>query len=164
MLANRKGFTLIELLVVIAILATLAVTVFVAINPAKRFQDSRNARRQSDVATILDAVHTSTVDNGDLPTTISGLTAGTMYELSTGPVGSATVSTQCTAAGATGGLVDVMTAPPAGINDALAQMPVDPQLGTTSVPSGYAIQRNANNMITITACGAENGVDITASR
>jgi len=38
---NIRGFTLIELLLVIGIIATLAVVTFVALDPAKRFQDVR---------------------------------------------------------------------------------------------------------------------------
>ena len=47
--SNLKGFTLIELLVVIAIIATLAVLVYVALDPVRRFQESRNSRRWTDV-------------------------------------------------------------------------------------------------------------------
>ena len=42
---------MIELLIVITIIVILAAAVFVALNPAKRFADARNARRQE----ILDA-------------------------------------------------------------------------------------------------------------
>src|SRR3990172_13372408 len=68
---NLKGFTLIELLIVMAILAILAVVVFVALNPAKRLQDTRDAKRVSDINSILTAVHASTIDNsGTLPVDI----------------------------------------------------------------------------------------------
>src|SRR3989344_7328106 len=63
-LSTKKGFTLIELLIVMAILAILAVVVFVALNPAKRLQDTRDAKRVSDVQAILTAIHASTIDNG----------------------------------------------------------------------------------------------------
>jgi len=41
---SKKGFTLIELLVVIAIISILAVVVFVALDPVKRFADARNSK------------------------------------------------------------------------------------------------------------------------
>ena len=64
-----KGFTLIELLLVIGIIAILAVAVFVALNPAKRFADARDARRESDVETILSALHQYNIDQkGVFPT------------------------------------------------------------------------------------------------
>jgi len=59
---HRNGFTLVELLVVIAIIAILFAVVLIAINPAQRFKDSRNARRLSDVGSIVGAVTTYTAD------------------------------------------------------------------------------------------------------
>src|SRR5260221_29454 len=67
--SNISGFTLIELLIVITIIATLAVVVFVALNPAKRLADARDSRRTADVDTVLTAIHQAIVDNkGSLPT------------------------------------------------------------------------------------------------
>ena len=60
---NEKAFTLIELLLVVAIIATLAVVVFVALNPAQRLKDSKDARRTSDIDTILSAVHEYIIDS-----------------------------------------------------------------------------------------------------
>src|SRR5260221_8328195 len=79
----QKGFTLIELLIVIVIITALAVTVFVALNPVKRTQDAREARRTSDVETILTAIHEYIVDNkGALPTGLS--TSMTLTQIGTG--------------------------------------------------------------------------------
>ena len=66
---GRIGFTLVELLVVIAIIAILFAVVLVAINPAQRFKDSRNARRLSDVGSIVGAVTTYTADKRGTPPT-----------------------------------------------------------------------------------------------
>ena len=54
--SQRNGFTLIELLVVISIIAVLFAVVLIAINPAKRFAEANNARRQSDVRSLSDAI------------------------------------------------------------------------------------------------------------
>jgi len=59
---QKKGFTLIELLIVIAIIAVLAAIIFVAVDPAKRGAQSRDARRSAEVTSILNAVMTYIVD------------------------------------------------------------------------------------------------------
>ena len=69
---NQKGFTLLEILLVVAAIAILAGIVIVAINPNKQLGDTRNAQRQSNVSTILDAVYQYSVDNnGVLPASIT---------------------------------------------------------------------------------------------
>src|SRR3989344_605764 len=72
-----KGFTLIELLIVIAILGILAAAVLVAINPAKRTKQARDAGRKNDIgslATELQAYYT-TPGQGFYPTALNVLTA-----------------------------------------------------------------------------------------
>ena len=60
---NSKGFTLIELLIVIGIIGFLAAAVLVAVDPVKRIQDSRDARRYSETNAILNAILTKQVDD-----------------------------------------------------------------------------------------------------
>ncbi len=60
---TKLGFTLIELLVVIGIIAILAGIVVVAINPSRQFAQARNAQRESNVATILNAIGQNIADN-----------------------------------------------------------------------------------------------------
>lgn len=95
---NYFGFTLIELLIVIAILGILAAAVLVAVNPAKRQKQARDAARKSDVgqlATALQAYFT-TPGQGLYPTgngcgTAGGLTtltaSGDLKRLPTDPTG-----------------------------------------------------------------------------
>ena len=76
---RRAGFTLIELLVVIGILTILLALVLVAINPARQFSITNNAKRRADVNTILNAVSQYQVDNkGALPAGISSTSATTI--------------------------------------------------------------------------------------
>ncbi|MGA2113123.1 MAG: prepilin-type N-terminal cleavage/methylation domain-containing protein [Bryobacteraceae bacterium] len=63
----RKAFTLIELTVVIAILAILATVVVLTLNPAGLLQESRDASRLSDMATLNNAVSYSLADNAGEP-------------------------------------------------------------------------------------------------
>lgn len=53
---RNQGFTLIELLVTVAILAVLAAVVLVAINPAKRLRQARDAKRKQDINQIANAL------------------------------------------------------------------------------------------------------------
>jgi len=149
-----KGFTLIELLVVIAIIAILAVAVFVALDPVTRFAEARNARRWTDVDSILTAVHEYIIDNdGVLP---SGLTSG----MSVTQIGTATTGcdTSCTEAVATSCV---------NLNSTLAKylksMPTDPSGGTQST-TYYYISVDSNNIVSVGACKDEQGETIEVSR
>jgi len=61
--SRQAGFTLIEILVVIGIIALLAAVVIIAINPARQFAQARNAQRESNINTILNAIGQNIVDN-----------------------------------------------------------------------------------------------------
>src|SRR3989344_8708718 len=97
---HRKGFTLIEVLIVVTVIALLSVSVFVALDPAKRVKDAKDSRRTTDVNSILTAVHEYIIDNkGALPT---GLTTGMVEkQLGTAGTGCAIATGGCSVAGAT---------------------------------------------------------------
>lgn len=149
-----KGFTLIEILVVIAIIAILAIVVFVALNPAKRIADSKDARRTTDVGSVLTAVQSYIVDNrGALPT---GLTAGmSEAQLGTAVTGAAIATGGC--AVTTAAALDMSTP----LVKYLKSIPADPD-GTAALTK-YSIAVDANGIVTVKACGAEN-TTISASR
>ena len=149
---KESGFTLIELLVVIGIIAALTTTVFVAIDPAKRFKDARNARRISDADTILGAVHQYIVDTG------GSLPAG--IGTSVTQIGSCTTGGATLCSGAVAACVDLAST--LGSNKYIKNNPVDPQSGTTT-NTGYSITKDTNNLFTVTACLAE-GTTISSSR
>lgn len=157
----RKGFTLIELLIVIVIIATLAVTVFVALDPAKRLKDTRDARRTSDIQSILTAIHQSIVDNkGVLPT---GLSAGMAEEqLGTDATGCAIATATCNVVGGANpgeSCLDLTTP----LVKYLKSIPLDPNGGTAG-KTKFSVVVDTNNIVTVKACGAENVASITVSR
>lgn len=154
----NKGFTLIELLVVIAIIAILAVLVFVALNPAKRFQDSRNSRRATDVGEILTAVHECIVDNaGSVTPCLGTLTALDTYEI----VSSAASACDDVCTGVTS---DTHCADLDGNLQAyLKTLPIDPG-GAATGHTEYTISVDTNNIVSIDSCSAEAGVVVRASR
>ena len=136
---GNKGFTLIELLVVIAIIAILATVVFVALDPATRFADARNSRRWNDVNSILTAVHECIVDNGGILATC-GIVDNAVNSLGTGGLD---LSTQ--------------------LAPYLKTMPQDPRSGTPAA-TGYTLEADINNIVTIGASAAENAAIISVSR
>ncbi len=54
MISNKKGFTLIELIIVMAIIGILAVVGIVSISG--KAQEARNAKRKSDMSTVISAM------------------------------------------------------------------------------------------------------------
>lgn len=152
----QRGFTLIELLVVIAIIAILAAVVFVALNPVQRFADARNSTRISDVNSLLTAVHEYIVDNGGaLPT---GLTAG-MAESQLGTTATGATTTVGGAACGTAAAAVNLATP---LVKYLVSIPVDPQ--GSAAKTGYSVVVNANSIVTVRACSAENAAVIQVSR
>ena len=139
MIRKQSAFTLIELLVVIAIIAILAVVVFVALDPARRFAEARNSRRWADVNNILTAVHECIVDNDGSLTTCGVGTTGTQVL-------------------GTGGL-DISTQ----MGPYLKSMPQDPETGTAA-DTGYSLNVDTNNMVTITSDDAELSETVQVSR
>lgn len=153
---GRRGFTLIELLVVITIIAALAVVVFVALNPAKRLQDARDARRTTDVDSILTAIHIYIVDNkGSYPT---GLSSGMAEaQLGTATSGCAVSTGGCAAAGAA--CLDLSTP----LAKYLKSIPTDPNVGT-ALETDYDVVVDSNGIVTVKACGVEGSTNISSSR
>ena len=156
--STRKGFTLIELLVVITIIAALAVAVFVALNPAQRLKDTRDARRTSDVDSLLTAIHQYVVDHkGSYPAGLSASTA--ISQLGTDASGCSGTVGVCT--------INVAQDACANLTSPLAQylqsMPLDPKDGTAA-QTKYAAAVDANGIVTVTACGSEGASTIKSSR
>jgi prepilin-type N-terminal cleavage/methylation domain-containing protein len=146
-----KGFTLIELLLTVTVVALLAVTVLVSLNPATRIRDAKNARRTTDVDTILAAIHTSIVDtSGTYPT---GLSAGmNETQIGSGTTGGVIATGGCAVTPT--GCVNLATP----LASYLASMPIDPSGGSTytAAKTGYSVVVNSSGIITIKACGAES--------
>lgn len=157
---SKKGFTLIELILVIAIVAVLAGAIFVAIDPARRLNESRNAQREGDVIAMLDAVVKYQVDNdGDHHSEVSAITAGEYVIVGTTDdddglcTSEASASAACSNTTTGSGTADCVDLTQLGTNY-LADLPNDPSNGSDADTS-YYISRASNNTITIGSCDEE---------
>ena len=159
-----RGFTLIELLIVIGIIGIVAAAVLVAVDPAKRFAQSRDARRAAEVYSILNAVLNYTADHvGASPAAIDG-DSSTAQILGTAASG---CNVGCSPAGTT----TVACADLHGdlVSTYIAKMPIDPR-GTNgsvtydSLRTGYYINRTAEGRITVGSCNPELVSDISVQR
>lgn len=147
---TKKGFTLIELIIVVAIIGLLAAALFVAVDPAKRIGQARDAQRWSDITSMLNAILTYTVDNTTLPTDVSNLTAGQNYAIDV-DTSSASGTYTCTAISATALTKAILKQSLVGAF--LATIPVDPSLSPlTATTSGYYINKASSGRIKIGAC------------
>ena len=163
---KNKGFTLVELLIVIAIIAILAAVVFVAIDPLRRFKDSRDSARWTDVTSVLEAAKTDQVDNGGpYHTNISSLTSATTYLIGTGGTGGCIATCPDAALGSTN-CVDLGYLVTEGY---LAKVATAPQAsgGTawTAAQTGYYLVYNSTTgTLKIGACDSENTDNIYVTR
>ncbi|QQR78607.1 MAG: type II secretion system protein [Candidatus Moraniibacteriota bacterium] len=151
---TKHAFTLIEILLAIGIIAVLATVVVVSLDPISRFRDARDARRLSDIQSILSAVHQYVIDNqGAFP---AGLDT-TERQIGTASSG-CTIGGQCAVAG-DGDCVDVSTS----LERYLKDIPFDPSAGELA-RSHYSISLNPNNIVTVTACDSDDASIAAVSR
>lgn len=155
---TTPGFTLIELLLVIGIIAVLATVVIVALDPAKRFADARNARRISDTQSILTAIRQYVVDNnGTLPPGLD-----TTEKQIGNAVDSYTFEITYGGCGVTGYSDSINFE--SSLAKYLKQIPFDPVAGADLGHSHYTVVADDNGIVTVRACEAEGEESILISR
>jgi prepilin-type N-terminal cleavage/methylation domain-containing protein len=157
---NSKGFTLIELLIVIAIIAIIAGAIFVALNPLQRFQDSRDARRWSDAASLLGAIKVNQVDlKGINPWPIQIASSGIGLMISSATTTSGCNATACnTLATSTNACINLQPIVDSGYLGALPVSPNESGSWTTTL-TGYVLTKSATGAIKIQACEVGNSAN-----
>lgn len=158
----KKGFTLIELLVVIGILAILLAITLIAINPARQFGQANNTQRRSDILQILNATHQYVAEHqGQLPPEVLALTAGaapTVFNATNFPLLCGQLVTNYLPALPTDPSLDTGT-----ITDCSNVAGGWQEVGST-LTTGYAVGRDANNRVTVSAPTTDNAAVITVTR
>ncbi|SRR3989339_601981 len=150
-LRHHRGFTLIELLLVMGILAVLMFVVLTAINPNRQLGQARNARRQADIQSIIEAVSQYSIDKGYPPADIpQGLSlAKPLCQFSM-------TYAECDAMN--GFHLRMLS------GTYLPEMPKDPLLVQSGTGTRYKIYRNEDRRVFIFATGAEDGKSIWVAR
>jgi prepilin-type N-terminal cleavage/methylation domain-containing protein len=161
--SRESGFTLVELLIVIAVIAILAAAVYAALNPQKRFQDARDARRVTDANAILSALKLYQIDNkGNDFMAINYLTVGNVYMIgaATGACNSVTCDTPVSSFNSCINISGLVS------TGYLGAMPISPSGAFSYNPgfSGYTITRQSNGIIIVRACESEDTDEISVSR
>lgn len=171
---NNHGFTLIELLLVIAVIGIIAAVVFVALDPLTRFQDARDATRNSDLNAYISAAKVDQVDNGgSYLTAIANLTAGEVYMIVNGSsmtTGCADNNASCdTNVTSDTHCADLSGLVTEGYMGRVKESPAgavtwDDGSSAGDEGTGYTISRSSSGILTVRACESENTTEIFVSR
>ncbi len=158
---NKKGFTLIELLVSISIVSILATAVFTALDPMKRFKDSRDAKRDNDTTLLINAINLDKLDHGGVYlNNINNMVVGDVYMIGTATTSCDDQNTHC--------LTDVSSDTACvDLNDLvnrgyLGEIPVSPSVDVNwnQEYTGYTLSVSSTGLLTVRACEAENTTEI----
>lgn len=154
MLAHRpyRAFTLIELIIVIAIVAVVASAIFIAVDPAKRIGEAKDAQRWQDITAIAQAVEQYTADYGALPSDFASSSINTGEKV----VLCDTVTT-LTCDGQSRSCLIVDDTDFLGVY--LPQIPYDPDKSSDS-DTGYYITRGSGDIMSFGVCDAYASVGI----
>ena len=146
-----------ELLIVIGIITILFAVILVAVDPARRFGEARNAARFAESSSILSAILQYQVDNrGNLPAGIDSL-PGSGQVLGTNTTG---CNLTCTATRTETACLDMSGSL---VEAYLSAIPIDPGSGTSG-NTDYFMDKTAGGRLVVGACDPEVGVTVQVKR
>lgn len=152
-----SGFTLVELIVTIGLIGILFAVVLIAIDPAQRFAEARNATRHADVTSILSAViQYQHANRGNWPSGLDAL-PGSGQVLGTNAAG---CSTTCTATRTESACLDLTSTL---VDLYLAEIPADSGTGTSG-NTDYFIDKTTRGLLVVGACDPELAETIQVKR
>lgn len=164
---SKQGFTLVELLVVIGIIVLLFAVTLIAIDPAKRLRQARDAVRHQDVRDVLEAVQEFIVDNdGDTPAGLDAVDEDDGGEwrqiIGDGGIGgcSGDIGTICTDATTKNDCLSMETDLEPTY---FSEIPQDPG-GGDEANTMYYIDLNDTGRFQIGACDPQHAATISVSR
>ena len=153
---NTKGFTLIELIIVIAIIALLAAATFVAVDPAKRIGEARDAQRWSDVTAVADAYMKYVVDNNGSYVTTTNDGVVNFIRHTAGVAGTAPASCPASTTVTSASDVDLHGLVSAGY---IGDIPDDPG-GTDNDGTDYYFYKEASGKVLVGSCTKYSGASV----
>lgn len=129
-----------ELIIVITVIAILAGGLFVASKPQKRIGETNDAKRKNDAQAIEQAIKVVATDSGVMPNELKSLTENEYFAIV--KAGGSVIGTySCTALGTSLVKKDIS----ASLLSVLPQIPIDPELTSTSNETGYYIIRRGSS-------------------
>lgn len=141
---NKLGFSLLEAILVFSIIAILTTTSVFFLKPTENMAKAKNARRKTDVLTLLNGIHQYAVDHsGNFPVCIDE-----------------SVRNICAGRSCTGVVNSCNLYPIVG--KYIVSIPVDPS-GSLKNDSQYDVQLH-DGRITVFAPNAQLNVEISATR
>lgn len=149
---DQRGFTNKEVLVIVGAVAVLFAAVVLAIDPARRLSQARDAARRRDVREVLMAVNAYAQERrGELPGALDADPAS-FQVLGTQASG---CDRSCAAVATASACVD--------LTGVLGRLPFDPLTGTSG-NTRYAINVSASGAVEVAACDPELAATISVKR
>jgi len=153
---GEHKFTLVDLVITILVVGFLAIIIFFVLQPSKRFGESRDGMRWTEVNALLSAIIKYQIaHDGELPVGLDDLPQ-TIQVIGTNSSG---CDKGCGEIATESACLDLSGL----VGDYIVAIPQDPKTGTPGF-TGYYINKDAQGKITVGACNPEQNNIITVTK